>query len=201
MDHGSIGVFGLFRRPITHWVESVIDAFTKPIAHPDKPAGIVIAVLDPVSISRGHLQQITDFVVPILGSRRINSQTGKPALRGVAEGRHHPVWVSDTLRIAVAVETGKRVDLTQRVGHRCKVALGVVCIPSNIIHVSTRAIHTRNLPQGSIGPADRAGLGRTCQPSAGNTYCSFTQERNGHAQILEIGSAHRDVLCRVSSRP
>ncbi|RMU24779.1 hypothetical protein ALP31_200136 [Pseudomonas amygdali pv. morsprunorum] len=201
MDHGSIGVFGLLRRPVTHWVEGVIDAFTQAVTHADKPTGIVIAVLDPVAIRCGHLQQITDFIVSVLGSRRVNRQAGQPALRGVAERRHHPVRVGNTLWIAVAIKTGKRVDLTQCVGHGSKVALSIVSVLSDVIHVSTRTIDTCDLPKRCIGSADRAGLGRTCQPGAGNTYCSLPQERNGHAQILEIESAHRDVLCRVSSRP
>ncbi|RMV62624.1 hypothetical protein ALP06_200247 [Pseudomonas coronafaciens pv. atropurpurea] len=69
MDHGSIGVFGPLCRPVTHRIEGVIDTLAKPITHADKPTGIVIAVLDPVAIRRGHLQQITDFIVSVLGSR------------------------------------------------------------------------------------------------------------------------------------
>ncbi|KPB52334.1 Unknown protein sequence [Pseudomonas coronafaciens pv. oryzae] len=103
--------------------------------------------------------------------------------------------------IAVTVKTGKRIDLTQRVGHVSKIALSIVGVLSDVIHVSACAIHTRNLPEGCVGPADRAGLGRTCQPGEGNTHNGLTQERNGHSQILEIENAHRDVLCRVSSRP
>ncbi len=91
MDHGSIGVLGPLRRPVTHWVEGVIDTFAKPITHADKPTCIVIAVLDPVAISRGHLQQIANFVVGILSRRRVYGQAGKPALRGVAECRHNPI--------------------------------------------------------------------------------------------------------------
>ncbi|RMO16502.1 hypothetical protein ALQ45_200237 [Pseudomonas amygdali pv. morsprunorum] len=201
MDHGSIDVFGPLCRAVAHWVEGVIDTFAKPITHADKPTGIVIAVLDPVAISRGDLQQIANFVVGILSRRRVYRQAGKPALRSVAERCHHSVWVGDALRIAVTVKTGKRIDLTQRVGHSSKVALSIVCVPSDVIYVSACAVDTCNLPEGGIRAADGACVSGECQPGAGNPYHYLAQERNGHAQILEIENAHRDVLCRVSSRP